>query len=305
MMNLLSQILNANQLAFVEHSIGVITALFAEPMSFKRIIASILYIIEIPLMVFVGTPMEATGPELDLMGYEMVFYDEFDGNELDTEAWFYRGIGKEGMGYESPNQVSVRDGNLVIKGEYREDGEYGEGWYGGEVALNKKYKQGYFEIKCICSSGGGYWSAFWLQADAPYTPEISQGGIGGAEIDIMEAMNYDNLLSRNSVTQTIHCSGMKGDTSGGLNSKGLGSFYGRNIHKQYNTYGLKWTEDEYIFYVNGIETVRSTWADGVSTVPESVVVSLVVPGNDGNKVFKDKDYTTEFVVDYVKIYQEK
>ncbi len=301
----LSSVLNAHQLAFVEKSVNAITALFTEQLPFKRIIASIMFFIELHSMIFFGTPMTPTGPELDLTGYELVFCDEFEGNALDTEAWFTRGNGPRRGGFNASSQAKVHDGNLYLTGEYLADGEYGEGWYAGAVALNQKYKEGYFEISCICSSGGGFWSAFWLQADAPYTPEISQGGVGGAEIDIFEAMDYNKLLSRNAVSHAIHCSGMKGDTSGELNSKRLGSFYGNNIHKEYNTYGLKWTEEEYIFYVNGIESVRSTWADGVSTVPEQLIVSLEIPNELNDKVFEDKNYKTEFIVDYVKIYQTK
>ncbi len=271
----------------------------------KQFVAKLMVLIETISMLLFGTPMTPKGPELDLTGYKMVFCDEFEGNTLDSQAWFTRGNGPRRAGFNAASQVTVRNGNLYITGEYLENGEFGKGWYAGAVALNQKYKEGYFEIKCICSPGGGFWSAFWLQADAPYTPEISQGGIGGAEIDIFETMDYNNRINRNSVLHTIHCSGMKGDTSGELNTDRLGRFYGNNIYAEYNTYGLKWTEAEYIFYINGVETTRSTWADGVSTVPEQLIVSLEVPNELDDKVFKDKDYKTEFIVDYVKIYQTK
>ncbi len=270
-----------------------------------QFIAKLMVIIETISALLFGTPVQPAGAELDLTGYELVFCDEFEGSELDTEAWFTRGNGARRSGYNAASQVSVHDGNLYLTGEYLENGEYGKGWYAGAVALNQKYKNGYFEIRCICSSGGGYWSAFWLQADAPYTPEISQGGIGGAEIDIFEAMDYNNPINRNAVLHTIHCSGMQGDTSGELNTDRLGRFYGNNICEEYNTYGLKWTEQEYIFYVNGVETTRSTWADGVSTVPEQLIVSLEIPAELDDIVFKDKNYKTEYIVDYVKIYQTK
>ncbi len=270
-----------------------------------RLIAQLMAIIEFLGALLFGTPMKPSGAQLDLTGYELVFCDEFNGNKLDTEAWSTRGNGPRRAGFNAESQVKVRNGNLYLTGEYLENGEYGEGWYAGAIALNEKYKEGYFEIKCICSPGGGFWSAFWLQADAPYTPEISQGGIGGAEIDIFEAMDYNDLINRNSVLHTIHCSGMKGDTSGELNTDRLGRFYGNNIYEEYNTYGLKWTESEYIFYINGVETTRSTWADGVSTVSEQLIVSLEVPAELSDKVFSDKEYKTEYIVDYVKVYQAK
>ena len=79
---------------------------------------------------------------------------------------------------------------------------------------------------------------------------------------------------------------------------------GNNPYEEYNTYGLEWTEDEYIFYVNGVETVRSTFGNGVSQVEEDVIVSLEIPDPDELAGLDKETYKTEFVVDYVKIYQK-
>ena len=37
-----------------------------------------------------GLPMKPMGQKLDLTGYEPVFEDEFEGDALDTQAWFCR-----------------------------------------------------------------------------------------------------------------------------------------------------------------------------------------------------------------------
>lgn len=60
-----------------------------------------------------------------------------------------------------------------------------------------------------------------------------------------------------------------------------------------------WTEDEYIFYINGVETARSTFSKGVSEVPEYVRISLNLPKTSTLKAGQ----TTQFKVDYVKIWQ--
>ncbi len=264
-----------------------------------KILAALLVVAELLCMIIFDTPTTPRGEALDLTGYSLVFSDDFDGDTLDTEKWFYRGNGVRRGGYMSSDQIFIRDGNCVLKGEYLEDGKFGEGWYGGMIALKEKYLRGYFEVRCICNSDPDFWSAFWIQADDPYTPEVSKGGIGGAELDIFEAMSQDLTFGKNSVTSTIHCAGMEGDTSGELNSAVLGKFKGNNIYQEYNTYGLKWTEEEYIFYINGVETVRSSWGDGVSEVPETVILSLCVPSEFTN----EKYVISEFVVDYVKIWQ--
>ncbi len=304
MSEFLEKIFNYRQSMAITMVPDVLAKIFTSGQSFKQVLACIMFLIQLPFMVIFDTPLPAVGQELNLSGYEMVFCDEFEGDSLNTDVWFTRANGKRRGGFNAASQVQVRNGNAVITGEYLTDGEYGEGWYAGAFALKEKYTYGYYEIRCICNPGSGYWSAFWLQADHPYTPEISQGGIGGAEIDIMEAMSYDNFFSRNGVSQTVHCSGMQGDTTGGLNSCRLGKFFGNDIYEEYNTYGLEWTEDEYIFYVNGVESARTSWADGVSSVPEQLIVSLELP-SDIDEVIDDRSHQTEYIIDYVKIYQKK
>ena len=240
------------------------------------------------------------GPPLDLDGYELVYEDEFDGDSLDLDAWFYRGAGLRRGNYNASSQVNVADGLLTITAQYREDGEFGPGWYSGMLALHQRYCRGYFEIKCKCAPGGGFWSAFWFPGDGAYEHDISRGGVGAAEIDIMEAMYYNELTSakRNSIISTIHCNGGDDDPDH-IDSKRLGKFQGNDIYNTFNTYGLKWTEDEYIFYINGTETVRSSFSKGVSTAMEELIVSLEIP----ETIDHTEDFTTEMVVDYVRIYQ--
>lgn len=272
--------------------------------SIKGFIASFTAAAEMLAMLLFGLPTTPRGPELDLTDYEVVFYDEFDGDSLDTSVWKHRGVGARRGGFNAESQAVVKDGNLVITGEYLTDGMYGEGWYTGAVSLKEWYKQGYFEIRCICNDSPGFWSAFWIQAQSPYSASVSKGGVGGAELDIFESMGYGEGLKHNSVTQTIHCAGVDGEQEG-FQSANLGSFYGNNIHEEYNTYGLEWTEDEYIFYVNGVETVRSTFGNGVSQELEEVIVSLEIPGIEEIAEFDKDGFKTEFIVDYVKIYQKK
>lgn len=271
--------------------------------SIKGFISSFMVVVEMIGMLIFGLPTTPAGQKLDLSDYSLVFCDEFDGDTLNLDVWQHRGVGPRRSGFNAESQAFVRDGNLVIRGEYLTDGEYGEGWYTGAVKLRERYKQGYYEIRCICNDSPSYWSAFWIQADGPYTASISQGGVGGAEIDIFESCNYGDGKSHNSVTQTIHCAGVDG-VQDGFQSANLGKFYCNNPYTEYNTYGLEWTEDEYIFYVNGVETVRSSFGNGVSQVPEDIIVSLEIPDGDSLEGFDKETFGTEMIVDYVKIYQK-
>ena len=155
--------------------------------SFKRFFAGILAAFELFNAAAFKTAVHPYGKELDLSDYTLVFSDEFDADELDTDVWYTRANGARRSGYNGASQIRQENGNLIITGEYLENGEYGEGWYAGAVALKQKYTKGYFEIRCICNDSKDFWSAFWFQGNHSYDPELSKGGIGGAEIDIFEA----------------------------------------------------------------------------------------------------------------------
>ena len=264
--------------------------------SFKGAVAGGVAVVELMSMLLFGTPVSPRGQEIDLSGYELVFYDEFEGDSLDLDKWYYRGSGADRGGFTAPSQVSLKDGNVVLTGEYLADGEYGAGWYGGEIALHEWYKNGYFEIRCICSEGDAFWSAFWLQAEHPYEAEYSKGGVGGAELDIFECFDED------CITSTIHCAGVDGEKEG-FQSAVLGDFKVPEPYEQYNTYGLEWTDDEYIFYINGVETTRSTFGNGVCEEKLQPIVSLCTPDAEKFEGFEN-DYQCQFIVDYVKIYQK-
>lgn len=279
----------------------IFQALFTGGFSLKKLLAVCIAVWEMFGCVLFDHPLTPAGQPLDLTGYELVFCDQFDGDTLDTQAWRYRASGPRRNGFNAPSAVRVEDGNLVITASYRETGEYGPGWYAGAIALNKQYQRGYFEIRCICNPGGGFWSAFWIQAKHPYDHTLSAGGVGGAELDIFEAPDggQKNQAVRNAVSQTIHCNGGDDDPEH-IDSRILGLFKGCNIYEEYNTYGLEWTEDEYIFYINGVESARSSFSLGVSEVEEEVIVSLELP----DEITKEKDFSSEFIVDYVKIWQK-
>ena len=79
------------------------------------------------------------------------------------------------------------------------------------------------------------------------------------------------------------------------------SSIGNDIFHEYNTYGLEWTDNEYIFYINGIETGRTSFGNGVSTDAEELIVSLEIPEAG---ITLDRSEKTEFIVDYVKVWQK-
>lgn len=277
--------------------------LFTGKIPFKRIFSALLASVNLLNAACWKTTIKPRGEELDLTGYSLVFEDEFEGSELDMSAWFNRCEGERRTGFNAKSQATVCDGNLHLTCEYLKDGEFCPGWYTGMVCLRKQYKQGYFEIRCKCNEGDGFWSAFWLQATGdPYDHDKSDGGLEAVEIDIFESTSKRSRFFRSDlVNTTIHCNGFDDDRDS-LDTQRVGDMRVKDIHK-YNTYGLKWTEDEYIFYINGVESARSSFAKGVCKNPEQVIISLEMPEEIPEEILADKNYTTEMVIDYIRIYQ--
>ena len=286
----------------VEQQMYYFTEMFTS-FSLKKFFASFLAIIELFGLTIFDLPVTPRGEELDLTGYTLVFEDEFEDNEFNTDIWEYRASGARRGGFNAPSQVEVKNGTMILTGEYLTDGEYGEGWYSGMVRLKQWYCKGYFEVRCKINREEYFWSAFWLQAPSSYTAADSKGGVGGAEIDIFESENKGTCIERNAVTHNIHCGGVDGATEG-FQSLGLGAFRGNNIYDEYNTYGLEWTDTEYIFYINGVETRRTSFGNGVSEVLEEVILSLEIPSAEELAGLDKDSYKTQFVVDYIRIYQK-
>lgn len=284
--------------------LGALRRLFGGKVPARRFLAGLLAATELFCAAAFKTPVHPAGEPLDLDGYALVLFDDFNADTLDTNVWYHRGVGPRRLGFNAESQVRLHNGNLILTGEYldADKGAFGAGWYTGAIALRQWYCKGYFEIRCICNKDEGFWSAFWMQSNHSYDAQ-SKGGVGGAEIDIFEAGNYNAKLPnrRNSVTQTVYCNGSDNDDEN--IDKCQFRAVGKDIFNTYNTYGVKWTDDEYIFYINGVETVRTSFGLGVSEVLENLIVSLELPDELPSEISSNPNYKTQMIVDWVKIYQ--
>ncbi|MBQ4290491.1 MAG: glycoside hydrolase family 16 protein, partial [Clostridia bacterium] len=250
------------------------------------------------------TPFYRELPALDEVwirqqGYEKVFVDEFEGDSLNLDVWEHRATGGRRSGYNATSQVEVSDGKLTLTGEYLTDGEYGEGWYAGMIALKKWYRYGYFKAVIRCSECTGvnsdFWSAFWIQAPSPYDPAQSQGGIGpgGSEIDIMECWGGDFF------SVTVWVSGYEGND--GLDSDSTNVLHtGNNYGEEYHSFELLWDEEYYRYYLDGQLTYISKFGYGTSSVEEQVILSIELPP----QISIRQDTVRKMTVESVEIWQK-
>lgn len=264
---------------------------------------------------FSNFPKTPSGENIDLSKFELVWEDEFDKNEVDTTKWIFPSwITERKGGYWHRDMVCVHDGNLDITTKYLSDGIDGlpAGYYTGVVETRNMFEQcyGYFETRCILPASTGMWSAFWMMNEGVYN--IDGSGNDGTEVDIFESMRYKDhwWKAGDSVSSGIYFDGCGKEKQG----ESIGYYFANNPYEEYNTYGLEWNEDTYIFYINGVETGRIT-KGGVSDNPEYLILSCEVAGENGianadrhgtGKISLPQDGSeVHFLVDYVRVYQYK
>ncbi len=227
--------------------------------------------------------------ELDISQMKLTFEDNFDGDSLDRSKWNYGFEVEEGKksaprrgGFWAQDGVIVDGGNLILRTDWREDGENGAGWYSGtamtcrqdgqnEHLFSQKY--GYFEMRCKVPFFIGGWGAFWLM---PYGYK-------------------DYLKTASKVDVKVN-----------------------NLYDEYHTYGFEWREDCYKFYVDGYLTWqinsdhyidkkgKKVKHNIVSQVEEYMLLSFEVEKEDGwcgDPAKNDKSKNYDFVIDYVRVYQ--
>ena len=255
---------------------------------------------------------------LDLDGFTLVWSDEFDGNAVDSTKWTgYKCSAEKSktrMGcWWNTDMASVSDGNLHIQTKYYDKGYKGgrRGWYSCGLCTDGLFDQtyGYFEIRCILPKGIGSWSAFWMMPHN-INNSIGNGGTDGAEIDICEAAYYQYKLSDNVnvVSSAIHY-----DAYGSEHRQKTACtpfIENNDPYEEYNTYGVEWNDKEYIFYINGVETGRTDFG-GTSKVPEYMIIDCNVNGMKGfplngwvgDALTFGSEAPTDFIVDYVRVYQ--
>lgn len=281
---------------------------------FESIVSFFMAIITFLASLFGGTLF---APEINMDKFELVWADEFDGTQPDMTKWnlLTASTSVRRGGYWNKDLIEVKDGNLIIYSKYLENGcAEGDpaGWYTGAMNTKGLFETtyGYFETRCILPPGNGQWAAFWMNSSNMGELNGEDGSHGG-EVDIFEAPYY-NYKEPDKVFGAIHWGGY------GKGHESIHVTYNIdpvNPYTEYNTYGIEWNEEQYIYYVNGKQAAVVTKDKAVPCqVPLYMILSNEISGSDGvahntyNIGCMDdngRDFVSEFKVDYVRVYQYK
>lgn len=247
-------------------------------------------------------------------GYKLVFSEEFDGDSLNTDIWGYE-IGfirnNEPQYYtDRPENVSVRDGNLVITCQQEnytaEDGTTAS-FTSGSVNTQKGYSFTYGKIemraKLPVSDCQACWPAFWLLG-------VNEGWPYGGEIDIVEmyGTNYNRYESN------IHWSDPSlSDEYGGhvhfynpaINYK-IEKVLDEPLGNDWHTYGMIWDEQKMEFLFDG-ESIGSFDITGAEMTelhtPQYILLNLALT-QEGDTTPLYNGEKLEYLIDYVRVYQK-
>lgn len=249
---------------------------------------------------------------LSYKGYHLVFEDRFDETELDRSRWNVElhepgWVNGELQEYvDSPKNISVRDGKLLIRPIKTVHGDSSVFYTSGRITTQYKHDfiYGLFEARLRVPKGKGFLPAFWLMTtDEDRYGQWPECG----EIDIMEIWGSRTGTSHG----TIHY-GLPHEERQGTVTLEKGNFAG-----EFHDFALLWEPGLLLWYVDGrpfYEEKRwfSAGPDGVKKpypAPFDHEMYLILNLAVGGSWVGYPDETTDFAhaafeVDYVRVYQK-
>ena len=216
--------------------------------------------------------------------WELVFEDDFDGDELDETKWARcpEWARSDAGGYWNDGMIFLDgQGHLVDRADIV-DGVPLSGAVRTYETFRSTY--GYYEICCTLHQAKGMWGAFWMMLG----PDV--GGGDGAEVDI-----FESLASEGNIYFTLHYDGYGQEHKSVSASKRLPDMFDGSFHR----FGMLWTETGYEWYMDG-EKVFSATERPVSQ-PGYMKISTEC-GSWGGKL-DESQLPSDMLVDWVRVWQ--
>ena len=235
--------------------------------------------------------------------WQLGFSDEFDKDTLDAAHWstcYHFGqvqngklvcaiYPQEDSHVSVPENVLLQDGLLRLQVQraptqaFNRTFTYTSGMVSSVDRFSFLY--GYAEIRARVPNGAGLWPAFWLMPASKQWPP---------EIDVMEILGREPNILRT----TLHYA----DATGAHQFR-VASFTGPDFSQDFHRFGVKWTPDKLIWFVDGIEQHRET-----RDVPQQPMYILLTHGTGNGQDFAgavtaDTVFPSYFEIDYVRVYQ--
>lgn len=257
-----------------------------------------------------STSSTDNGDELE---YQLIWSDEFDGNELNMDNWSFElgdgchlgvnlcGWGNNELQYytDRTENIFVQDGSLHIVA--RDERFQNKNYTSARIRTIDKgdWKFGRFEIRAKLPEGQGIWPAVWMLP----TEEVFGGWPRSGEIDIMELVGH----RPSTVHGTVHYGPVwpQNQNKGNTYSLSSGKF-----SDDFHVFSIEWMEDEINWYVN--DTLFHTVTPEILS-PHNypfnetfhLILNLAVGGNWPGNPNSSTRFPQTLEVDYIRVYQLK
>ena len=155
-----------------------------------------------------------------------------------------------------------------------------------------KMTHGYVETRAKVPGGQGLWPAFWLLT-THYVEDVP-------EIDVMEFLGQD----KDTLYNTYHYF----DIDDGYRKISTPSFqvFADDWTQDFHTFGMAWSPNEIIWYVDGEETHRITDSDYViANQAMYLIANLAVGGSWPGSPDASTPFPATFEIDYIRAYERK
>ena len=242
--------------------------------------------------------------------YQLVWSDEFDGDQLDESVWSYNtggnGWGNNEKQYytDRPENIRVQNGMLEI--EARKE-QYQNNEYTSARIMSKGKKTftyGKFESRIKFPGGKGTWPAFWMMGNSGNWPNCG-------EIDIIEHIGSQDTRASFAL-HTVMKNGTRGNNWSSL------KWFDYPLSGDFHIYGVEWAQEEkdgkdvIRFTIDGVQYAE-VWEDQIDNndywpfnKPFFIIFNLAIGGNMGGSV-DDAIFDTQRImyVDWVRVYQRQ
>ena len=236
---------------------------------------------------------------------ELVWSDEFDGSELNTDNWNYEvGNGCDlnlcGWGNNelqeysnSADNVFLQDGVLVIKATESASQTYSSGRI--QTAGKQKFKFGRIDVRAKLPVGQGLWPAIWMLG-------ANIGEVGWpkcGEIDIMEYKGQ----TPNIVEGTLHYDNNGHQYRGSKTSLSVGDF-----SEEYHVFTIIWDRNIVTWLVDykPFSTLTSSQLGGGAYPFNNdfyFILNVAVGGNYVGSPDASTTFPQQMEIDYIRVFQ--
>jgi beta-glucanase (GH16 family) len=242
-------------------------------------------------------------------GYQIVWADEFNGDEINPASWEHQvfpGVdsGNNELQYYTarPENSFIRDGKLVIRA--MEEDYKNHNYTSARLHTKGRcdFLYGRIEGRIKIPSTKGIWPAFWMMP----SKSVFGGWPHSGEIDIMESVN-----TADEVYGSLHFAGPDGNHAhegGGISAKeaGIDGLFSDDFH----IYSIEWEPNEIRWYVDGqLYSSKTNWQSHVGPFPAPynqefhIILNVAVGGSWPGSPDETTVMPQEMIVDWIRVYQ--